>query len=152
MRYQSTKTYGHDIGLSACFRQWRAHSHCNMLHGYAMSFKFTFEAEKLDSNNWVVDFGALKSLRGILENNFDHKLLIAEDDPALHNFKLLDNLGLVDMVVVPFVGCEGFAEMVYEVGSIWLVDNGFAPRVRLHSVEVREHGANSAIYKPEYVA
>ncbi|SVB70610.1 uncharacterized protein METZ01_LOCUS223464, partial [marine metagenome] len=27
--YQSTKTYGNEVGLSCCFRQWRADSHCN---------------------------------------------------------------------------------------------------------------------------
>ena len=35
--WRSTKTYGHEEGLSCCFRQWRAtHSHCRLLHGYAL--------------------------------------------------------------------------------------------------------------------
>lgn len=65
--YRSTKTFGHECGFSVAFRQWRAESHCRLLHGYALAFKFTFEAEELDVRNWVVDFGALKSLKGILE-------------------------------------------------------------------------------------
>jgi len=32
---------------------------------------------------------------------------------------------------------------------IWLVDNGYYPRVRMRSVEVCEHGANSAIFMEE---
>ena len=41
--WRSTKTYGHEEGLSCCFRQWRAtHSHCRLLHGYALSFRLTF--------------------------------------------------------------------------------------------------------------
>ena len=51
--YNSTKTYGHDVGLSCSFRQWRAQSHCSKVHGYALSVKFTFAAEKLDERNWV---------------------------------------------------------------------------------------------------
>jgi 6-pyruvoyltetrahydropterin/6-carboxytetrahydropterin synthase len=39
------KTYGHELGLSACFRQHRAKSHCRFLHGYPLSFTFTFAAD-----------------------------------------------------------------------------------------------------------
>ena len=48
MAYYSTKTYGHNIGLSAVFRQPNAdHSHCHLLHGYSLQFKFTFGCAKL---------------------------------------------------------------------------------------------------------
>lgn len=43
--YRSTKTYGHNAGLSCAFRQWKANSHCKYLHGYALSFKFVFEGK-----------------------------------------------------------------------------------------------------------
>lgn len=146
MPHQSTKSYGHDIGLSACFRQWRAESHCKFLHGYALAISFKFEADELDARNWVVDFGGLKPLKSILEDSFDHKMLVAEDDPMLEYLVALGKLGLAQVVVVPATGCERFAQMIYEVTEQWLVDAGFAPRCRLVSVEVREHGANSAIY------
>jgi len=146
MAYQSTKTFGHELGLSACFRQWRAESHCRLLHGYALSIKITFEADELDSRNWVVDFGSLKSLKGLLEDTFDHKLIVAEDDPQLDDIRKLDTLGLAHVVVLPNVGCEAFAEMICGATDTWLDANGYAPRCRVVSVEVREHGANSAIY------
>lgn len=149
MPYLSTKTYGHEIGLSCCFRQHRAQSHCHFLHGYALSIHFEFAAEELDSRGWVVDFGSLKSLRGILEDNFDHKLLVAEDDPALDDLCALAGIGVADVVVLPKVGCEAFAEMLHGVAECWLEDNGYAPRVRCRSVTVREHGANSATYVGE---
>lgn len=144
--YMSTKTYGHEIGLSAAFRQWRADSHCRFLHGYALAVKFVFEAEELDVRNWVVDFGSLKSLKGWLEDTFDHKTLVAEDDPSRDLFIEMSNAGVIDMVLVPATGCEKFAEMIYGAAEVWLKDNGYAPRVRIASVEVREHGANSAMY------
>lgn len=145
--FTSTKTYGHDIGLSACFRQWRAESHCRFLHGYALAVHFEFEADDLDIRNWVVDFGSLKSLKGWLENTFDHKLLVAEDDPQLDVITSLAGLGIADPIVVPATGCEAFAKMIFDATEVWLVDNGYAPRVRLGLVQVREHGANSAIYR-----
>ncbi len=161
MSYKITKTYGHELGLSACFRQHRAHSHCRFLHGYALSFKFTFESNTLDENNWVLDFGGLKPLKQWLCDTFDHKLLVAADDPALTYLKLLgssmDGVSqpLADPLVVPFVGCEGFAKMAWAQASSLLIewqDRQVAPlnrHVRLAEVEVREHGANSAIYTGE---
>lgn len=143
--FLSTKEYGHEIGLSACFRQWKAHSHCNQLHGYALAVKFTFGAAKLDQTNWVVDFGSMKSLKQMLQDTFDHTLLVAEDDPHLQTFVAIGKLGVARVVVVPACGCEKFAEMIFECTEIWLKDNGYTPRVRLLCVEVKEHGANSAL-------
>ncbi len=145
--YRSTKTYGHDSGLSCAFRQWSADSHCNFLHGYALAVRFEFEAIDLDAQNWVVDFGSLKSIRGMLGDQFDHKTLVAEDDPKMHLFVAMAAAGVIDMVVVPSTGCEAFAEMIFGATEVWLKDSGYAPRVRLVSVEVSEHGANSAIVR-----
>ncbi len=146
MTYRSSKTYGHEIGLSACFRQWKAQSHCHLLHGYALSVHLEFEADELDERNWVVDFGSLKSFKGQLERTFDHKLLVAEDDPEKDFLCSLAGMGLADVIVVEATGCEAFARLVYEAAEVWLTDYGYAPRVRMHHVTVREHGANSATY------
>lgn len=142
----STKTYGHEIGLSCCFRQHKAESHCRLLHGYALAVKFVFEAEELDERNWVVDFGGLKGLKSILEDNFDHTMLVAEDDPYADELCSLQGLGVARVILVPKAGCEAFAEMIYKVTEQWLLDAGFGPRCRVASVEVLEHGANSAKY------
>ena len=58
--YRSTKTYDHNEGLSCCFRQWRADSHCKLLHGYALAFKFVFATRALDARNCCYDFGGLR--------------------------------------------------------------------------------------------
>jgi 6-pyruvoyltetrahydropterin/6-carboxytetrahydropterin synthase len=148
MPYRSTKTFGHDLGLSACFRQWRAtHSHCRHLHGYALAVTLVFEADSLDDRRWVVDFGGLKAVKAWLSATFDHKTLVAHDDPELETFRALHAAGLVDLVVVPHVGCEAFAERVAGFVTTWL-EGVCEDRVRLVSVEVREHGANSAVYVP----
>ena len=146
--FTSTKTYGHEIGLSCTFRQWRAQSHCRFLHGYALAVRLEFEATDLDGRNWVVDFGSLKSFKGWLETTFDHTTLVAVDDPKLDLFRKMDEAGLIQLVEVEATGCEKFAEMICRGAQVWLRDNGYAPRVRVAMVEVREHGANSAIYRP----
>lgn len=141
MRYRSTKTWGAEMGLSACFRQWRAASHCNLLHGYALGVRLIFEAEKLDDKNWVVDFGGFKAFKRWLESQFDHKLLIAADDPQLDMFQMMAQIGICELVVLPNVGCEAFAAHIFCEAQSYFSNN----RVKLISVEVFEHGANSAI-------
>lgn len=143
--FASTKTYGHEVGLSACFRQWRADSHCRFLHGYALAVRLEFEADALDRRNWVVDFGALKPVKAWLQDTFDHKTLVAEDDPLLPELVALEAKGGCDIILVPATGCEAFAGLVFAFVEGWLASEGLSPRVRLASVEVREHGANSGI-------
>jgi len=144
--YRSTKAYDHNEGLSCCFRQWRAtHSHCQLLHGYALAFKFVFATFELDERNWCFDFGGLKPIRAWLHKMFDHTTLVAEDDPHLPAFRQLAEKGLVDLRVLPRVGCEAVAEHVFNHVAQF-VQQETAGRVWLESVEVREHGGNSAIY------
>lgn len=143
-----TKTFGHEAGLSCAFRQWRAKdTHCRFIHGYPLSFKFTIESGKLDERNWVFSFGGFKEIKKWLEENFDHKTVIAADDPELEVFKKLDKQGIIQLVVMPHVGCEKFAEHVYETWAWMFSDAG----ARLLSVEVREHGGNGATYMEKIV-
>jgi len=150
--FRSTKTYGHEVGLSACFRQHKADSHCRLLHGYALAFTFIFEAGELDHRNWVVDFGGLKPLKTEIERYFDHKLLVAADDPYLLTLEGLDKVcKIAEVVVVPKVGCEAFAKLGWHLADAQVRLHGWHPRVSVVSCEVKEHGANSAIYIPPYV-
>ena len=130
-KYLSTKTYGNDRGLSCCFRQWRsAHSHCSTIHGYSIGIKLVFESETLDDRNWVFDFGGLKAFKEWSEWQFDHTLVVAQDDPHLPFFKQMNDLvtigrndidstvphergAVCDLRIVPAVGCEKFAELAY---------------------------------------
>jgi 6-pyruvoyltetrahydropterin/6-carboxytetrahydropterin synthase len=146
-KYYSTKTYGHEEGLSAIFRQHAAtHSHCSLLHGYALSFSFKFGCDRLDNKNWVVDFGGLKDLKAWLKNNFDHKHAVDKNDPALQDFLKLEEKGLTEVVVMNGVGCEKFAEQAFHFAND-LVSKQTGGRCFCVSCEVREHGANSAIYE-----
>ena len=143
--YKSTKEYGHEQGLSCCFRQWRADSHCNLLHGYAIAVKLTFRAEELDHRNWVQDFGGLKNVKHFLSDHFDHTLLVATDDPDLERLRCLQAWGLARVIEVPAVGCEAFAKLIHCAVCNILVITGY-DRIDLESVEVKEHAGNSAIY------
>ena len=147
MAYYSTKTYGHQIGLSAVFRQPNAdHSHCSLLHGYSLGFKFTFGCDGLDDKNWAVDFGGLRELKDWLENMFDHKLVLDKNDPHMETFKDLQKKKLCEIRVLDGVGAEKLAHHAWQRADQMIrefTDN----RCWCESVECMEHGANSAIYQ-----
>ena len=142
-RFYSGKTYSHSTGHSCAFRQWKAKSHCNLIHGYALQFEFTFGGNELDESNWIVDFGGLKPLKEWLKHMFDHTYLVAEDDPELDTFVDLAKKDLVDLRIVSATGCERFAEMAFDKADEIVKDisNG---RCWVQSATVREHAHNSA--------
>ena len=151
MKFQSTKIFD---GYSTVFRQWRAEgTHCSFLHGYGISFKIVFEGE-LDERNWVWDFGGMKRAKNTIDGMprkvwmdfmFDHTYLIASDDPFLSTALQMYDDGLAQVRIVPATGAEQFAKFIYDKVSKFITietDN----RVRVVSVEFKEHSKNSAIY------
>ena len=143
-KFIRTKTYN-QIGPVA-YRQWRADSHCNLIHGYALSFHLEFECDTLDARNWCMDFGGLKPLKDLLEDWFDHTLLVAQDDPMREHLLNLGKLKLAKITEVEKTGCEGIADFLYEyINTIFLKDYGEKDRVWCSKVEVRETDANMAM-------
>jgi 6-pyruvoyltetrahydropterin/6-carboxytetrahydropterin synthase len=113
-----------------------------------------------------MDFGGLKEFKEWADHMFDHTLVIAEDDPHLPFFREMAKIGnggilnstdpfkrgaICDLRVVNGVGCEMFAKMAYDKMAEMLAGGNMRypinPSVRIKSVEVFEHGANSAIYE-----
>ena len=142
-KYQTTKTFGHDKGYSCAFRQWNAKTNCKYLHGYSLGFKITLEAINLDDNNWVYDFGGFDFLKKWLAKNFDHKLLIDENDPDLEFLRTLDEKDLAQVNIIPKISCEYFAEMTFGFIKQHLSNQH---EIKVVSVEVSEHNANTAAY------
>lgn len=115
-----------------------------------------------------MDFGGLKEFKVWADHMFDHTLVVAEDDPMLDFFKHMNEIvdiesknhlselpyergALCDLRIVPGVGCEMFAKMAFDKMAELLAGGAMRypinPTVRIKSVEVFEHGANSATYE-----
>jgi len=151
MGYKSTKLFD---GYSCCFRQWRAdETHCKFLHGYAVSFKVTFEGE-LDEKNWVWDFGGMKRAKTLINGLqpkawmdyiFDHTTIVAEDDPKLSGFQNMEIMDVIQLRIVKATGAEKFAEFVYHKLNHFVKEETDG-RVRVSEVEFMENGKNTAIY------
>ena len=157
-KFSSTKLID---GFSACFRQFSADkTHCKFLHGYSIYFHVTFEGE-LDERGWIMDFGFLKRSKNKINWDgydfnvgdwfkyiFDHTVIVAEDDPFLTEFKKAHELKIIQLRILPKVGCERFAKLVYEVLNEFIYKET-NDRVRVTRVECFEHEKNSAIYEQQ---
>lgn len=143
-------------GYSTIFRQWRAEgTHCRFIHGYGVSFRVWFEGD-LDEKNWVWDFGGMKRAKGTIDSKnpkewmdymFDHTCLVAEDDPGIGGFKTMDQLGVIQLRLLPAVGAEKFAEYLYNKLNPFIQEETEG-RVKIVKVEFFENERNSAIYEP----
>lgn len=132
---------------STAFRQWRADSHCKLIHGYRLQCKLWFTADHLDDKNWIYDFGGCKEIKKLLEKQYDHTTVVAADDPELDTFKLMSEKGMIDLrIAEKGVGIERTAEWVYETTNKFVTEQT-NNRVRVIKVEVWEHEGNSAIYE-----
>lgn len=145
-RFTSTKEY-HDA-FPCAYRQWRADSHCNKIHGYSFSMKFYFGTNNLDVRNWAADYGGLKELKKALENQFDHTLLVSSDDPELEWYKEAERRKIAKLTILPRLGCEGLADLLYKyVNGVYIPDmlgESEANRLWCYRVEVRETKSNMA--------
>jgi 6-pyruvoyltetrahydropterin/6-carboxytetrahydropterin synthase len=144
--YKSTKLF---TGYSVALRQWKAtHSHCKLIHGYAIKFKIWFESDSLDEMNWVVDFGGFKhnGLKDWMCLMFDHTLLIEKDDPQRHYFEMMAVEGLAKVHFLKKMGAESLAELVFNKFNETLSKQD-AGRSRVVKVECFENENNSAIYE-----
>jgi 6-pyruvoyltetrahydropterin/6-carboxytetrahydropterin synthase len=145
-KYTSTKEYIQEFPCA--YKQWRADTHCNLNHGYSFTIKFYFGANELDRRGWVCDYGGLKELKEILKDQFDHKTLIAEDDPDLETYKQLEEDGILSLTILQGMGCECIADQLYKfVNAVYIPDylgQAESERVWCYKVEVRETSTNMA--------
>tara|TARA_A100001011_G_scaffold248168_1_gene256434 strand:- start:7692 stop:8141 length:450 start_codon:yes stop_codon:yes gene_type:complete len=149
MKFQSTKKLG---PISVGHRQWRDGGHCAYVHGYGRYIQFTFEGN-LDERQWVMDFGDLKDIKAWIEKEWDHRVLIASDDPQLEKLKEMHELGIMDINVLDVTkgwgpGIEASCKHIYDnvANLIHVKTDG---RVKIVKVEIWEHERNSAVYTVE---
>jgi|TARA_R110000824_G_scaffold237554_4_gene426355 6-pyruvoyltetrahydropterin/6-carboxytetrahydropterin synthase len=136
---QVTKRLG---GYSCCHRQWKDDGHCRWLHGYDRFVEITWEGER-DLRGWVVDFGGLADLKARLDHQFDHTMLVAEDDPWLVTFEELASNDVVSLRIMDPT-MEGMAVWVAAEASMWAAMH--APAARVVRVSCWENEKNAAVW------
>ena len=145
MKFKSTKRFG---PISTGHRQWKHKGHCSYVHGYGRYVRLTFEASELDERGWVMDFGDLKDIKRWIEAEWDHKVLIASDDPLLQQLKELESHGGILLNVLPdgyYPGIEESCRYLYDMLSP-MIQKKTNNRVVITRVEIWEHENNSGEY------
>ena len=145
MKFKSTKRFG---PISTGHRQWKHKGHCSYVHGYGRYVRLTFEASELDERGWVMDFGDLKDVKKWIEAEWDHRVLIASDDPLLPQLKELESHGGILLNVLPdgyYPGIEESCRYLYDMLSP-MIQKKTNNRVEITRVEILEHENNSGEY------
>jgi len=144
-RYTCTKRY---LEISVCHRHWRADTHCALVHGYARTVEITIGCDELDERGWVFDLGDLRPIRHFLEEAWDHRTLIADDDPLLPELRALEAKGGINLHVMDTSKgwgptLEGSCQFVYDHANP-IVQKASSGRARVIKIEIWEKGDNRA--------
>ena len=118
-----------------------------MLHGQARSVEIEFIAKSLDASGVVIDFSATASIRQALEEQFDHTLLVANDDPIRDELLKLEQSGAAKIKLMADTSLEGSARWVADTVSA-ILSRETTDRVRITRVEVRESPKNAVYLRP----
>ena len=122
----------HDISMG--HRVVGHENKCRHLHGHNYRIHFVCEADQLDALGRVIDFGLINDrLCQWLEEHWDHRLMIWQEDPLLPE---LQRIASEDLCIVPFnPTAEQIAQhLVHLVGPQRLAGTG----IRLTSCRVDE--------------
>ena len=145
MVFKSSKRIG---PISTGHRQWKDDKHCRFIHGYGRYVEFTFACNERDERGWVMDFGNLKDIKKWLEREWDHRLLVAHDDPQIPLLKVLNDNGVAYLNIMPEEygpGIEDSCKYVYDYINP-MIQQKTNNRVWIDKVRVYEHENNWAEY------
>ena len=161
-----SKTFG---PYSTIHRAWRAKSHCHFLHGYGKKCRITFtknydgiavsDSKILGENGWIIDFGGMEKIKNWFAENWDHKAILAYDDPLLLSkgdqpclADQLKEIGALDYVILP----KEFKNST-EHHCLWVHDaisrvitseynEDARAKVLIENVKIYEHEFNEAAF------
>ena len=98
-----------------------------------------------------MDFGGLKEVKNWLESEWDHRVLLAYDDPLIDDFKYLAESGGIDINILPKEygpGIEQSCKYVYDNISL-IIKRITDDNVWINKVKIFEHENNWAEYVSE---
>lgn len=136
-----TVTRYHDF--SAGHRVVGHEGKCRHLHGHNYRVHFTCSGEGLDSVGRVIDFGVIKTtLCQWLEDNWDHRMVIWQNDPMLADLTAIDS----SVAVVPFnPTAEAMAQYLVEVVAPCQMQGTGVTLTECRIEETRKCGATYAL-------
>lgn len=121
-------------------RQPNHDGHCKLVHGHNWYFEIRLEADELDENGFVFDFGKFKKFNEWMNIAFDHTMVISHNDPKRYYFE--GKRDIYNVTVVQSASAEGLAQHVADLAQDFLRDHP----ARVVCVTCYEDEKNSATY------
>ena len=116
---------------------------CKNLHGHNYNITVYFEAEELNSQGMVIDFGAIKDVAGkMIDNMYDHKTVLQDTDELVGMLSVVLQTGTVVTMPCPPTA-ENMAKQVFHNVQIAI---GLTCGVKVVRVDVEETKNSIAIY------
>jgi 6-pyruvoyltetrahydropterin/6-carboxytetrahydropterin synthase len=136
-KYQVIRKHEIQCGHRVCDHEGK----CKNLHGHSYIFHLKCISNELDSLGRVIDFSVIKELICTwLDNNWDHRLILWEEDPWLQTLIQIDS----SIVTIPYnPTAENLAKYLIEMIGPKLFAN--LP-ITLTEVTVQETSKCSASY------
>lgn len=110
---------------------------CARLHGHSYTVELVLASNKLDHTGFVLDYGELDWFKKLIDDKFDHRVLLAIDDPLCDRIKLAE--GLVVFHTQP--SAEELTKFFFDLASPHLMG-------LLVAVRVYETRKTAAEYRP----
>lgn len=136
--YSVTKTFEFEASHKLVLNY---ESPCSNIHGHSYNVLIELLCEDLDDNGMVVDFTELKYAKNWVMDNWDHALIVSEDDPEFNTLAKLDSVK-----IYPFKWSNVTAELMARHLFDIIYDN-IKPRIKNLkgiNIEVWETSSNRA--------
>lgn len=148
MIINATRFHDFSAGHRVCGHE----NKCASLHGHNYRVHFTVAPVAgfgLDKLGRVVDFGVINNLLcQYLENHFDHRFLIWEQDPLRIPLHAVDPAGVL---IVPFnPTAENIAQYLLDVVGPWELRDTHVRLVKVVVEETRKCSASAELPLDEY--
>jgi 6-pyruvoyltetrahydropterin/6-carboxytetrahydropterin synthase len=103
---------GKDLYFSYGHRLMNHAGKCRFLHGHNAKVTIKVAAEYLDQSGMVMDFSDLKTVvKGFLDEEFDHQMLLHKDDPAV---EILQSVGEHVRLLDVHPTAESLAKLIFD--------------------------------------
>ena len=122
--------YGHRVFVQKLNKDFCAKgdtsTKCRHIHGHEGKLVVHIEANSLDDRSMVVDFKELGWLKDFIDDNIDHKFIIAEHDPMFQKLVVdtynsaptIDNAAFEPVTKEMLLAdIDGYSQMVYAGGT-----------------------------------
>lgn len=116
---------------------------CRNTHGHSYEVELTVCSNKLNDKGFVIDFSELNEVKKRIQDDWDHAIILSQDDPNLKNFAAIGG----KIFILPYnnPSAEHMCERIVDIAKEILYKNYPTKEFKV-SVKLYETSNNCAEY------